>query len=709
MATTPLIRTPQADGGTFYTFSSAAKDLSRTLNNDGLKLVFSKFVLLNLPDFDKLESNPNNPFGNKENYMQFDTIDGAIWNGGLKGDPNVNFTESLQNYALNIEELIISDPTYDNTTNLSVTERVFFKWLKECGALRFRAASELEKSGTAEGLRFVEEDEATTGTRQYRRVVKYIGEIDIVNNVDRAGEAYTELYINVPTEVGGTPTILFDSVSDANYQPSLTIQGSSEFILGRNSATIHPQGLSISAFYDYDNQLQGLGPAGYTDPDADWMGLGPGVTSAITNAYFTEPSSFESVLNAEIIKYKGDYNNPTGYIGSAYLRSELDGISVDFNPNDYEQIVADNTVSTIPQFNGTGLSQSFEFNAVLVYYDMVDLSDSTKTTTNLYGLLLLDNVTPTTDGGYIQRYPKYKPNLVTGQNGNSYGFKINLRFDASPGSAGIDTIINDYNTFSMGLFSDASAQLQTSAQIFQRQQLEIADIEVRLAAVENTLNAVSTSAFLQSQIDSLQSQIDNASLAFASSTTLLDLIAKNSDEIQMLANGQVSTTLQYNTAVVRQGSGITVDTNTPNQIHVSNNVQAYNFMLPFDNSDVQITTAAPLNINVVAPQVFTTLGTYSNMLRLDTINQAGGDLDIFIDDTTITWKTGQTVRLTFNNILQIGSRDIRIFTDAPSRLNSGAFGKIAATIPNASLSDIPIIDLICTEQGVLTFVYDIVK
>ena len=101
--------------------------------------------------------------------MQFDTIDGAIWSGGLKGDPNVNFTESLQNYALNLEELIISDATYDNTTNLTVTERVFFKWLKECGALRFREASVLEQAGTATGLRFVEEDEVTTGSRQYRR------------------------------------------------------------------------------------------------------------------------------------------------------------------------------------------------------------------------------------------------------------------------------------------------------------------------------------------------------------------------------------------------------------------------------------------------------------------------------------------------------------------------------------------------------------
>tara|TARA_R110001583_G_scaffold46526_3_gene145880 strand:+ start:7662 stop:9818 length:2157 start_codon:yes stop_codon:yes gene_type:complete len=718
MATTPLIRTPQADGGTFYTFSSSAKDLSRTLNNDELKLVFSKFVLLNLPDMDRLDPTT---FSNFQNYMQFDTIDGAIWSGGLKGDPNVNFTESLQNYALNLEELIISDATYDNTTNLTVTERVFFKWLKETGAMRFREATLLEKASSVTDKRFVEEDEVTSGTRQYRRVVRYIGEIDIVNNVDKAGEAYTELYINVPTEVGRTPTILFDSVSDNNYQPSLKIQGTSEYIMGRNSATVHPQGLDIFAYYDYDQPLQGAGPAGYTLPYAtasitdpalpisggNWMD--EATPPNTVDAYFTEPTTFTSVLNANIRKIAADYNNPPNFIAAAYVRSELDGISVDFNPNDYQQIVQDATISTIPQFNGTDLAESFEFNAVAVYYDMVDLSDSSKTKTNLYGILILDNITPTTDGGYIQRYPKYKPNLTTGQNGNSYGFKINLRFDASPGTAGIDTIVNDYNTFSMGLFSDASAQLQASAQIFQRQQLEIADMELRLAAVENTLNSVSTSAFLQSQINNLQTQVDNASLAFASSTTLLDLIAKNSDEIQALANGEVATTLQYNTEVVRQGTGITVNTNTPNQIQISNNVQAYNLMVPVDAGNVPITTTAPLNLNVVSPRVFVDLGTYTNMLRLDTINTANGDLAIYIDDTDVQWRTGQTVRLTFNNVPLMGSRDIKIYTDSPSRLNTGSFGKLAATIPNAKLSNIPIIDLICTEQGVLSFVYDCVK
>ena len=704
MATTPLIKTPQADGVTFYTFSSSARDLSKTLNNDELKLVFSKFVLLNIPDFDKLDPNT---FSNYENYMQFDTIDGMILSGGLKGDPNVNFTESLQNYALNLEELIISDASYDNTIQRSVAERVFFKWMKETGAMRFRAATNLEKNPGVSRPLFVEEDEIKTGARQYRKVVQYVGDIDIVNNVDKAGEAYTELYINVPTEVGGTPTILFDSISDENYQPSLRIQGKDEFILGRNASTIQPQGLSINAFYDYDQPLLGANSGGYTDSNANWMNEPTPPTSL--DSYFTEPISFTSPISVDIQKYPGDYNNPVGFNGSAYVRSQLDGISVDFTPNDYEQIITDPTIATIPQFNGTDLASTFEFNAVLVYYDLVDTSNTANTVTNLYGILLVDNITPTTDGGYIQRYPKYKPNKVTGQNGNSYGFKINLRFDASPGTAGIDTIVNDYNTFSMQLFSEATAQLQESAKIFQTQQLEISELDQKVQSLENQITNVYDVTSLQAQLNSVQRQLDNANLAFANDTVLLDLIAKNSDEIQGLANGNVPITLQYNTDVIRQGTGINVDTNTPNLITISLANQEYNIMVPFDKDQLEITTLNPLNLNQATPQVFSDLRIYTNMLRLDTVNEAGGDLNIYIDDTDIQWSTGQTLRLTFNNNLNIGSRNIRVWTDAPSRLNAGSFGISMGVITNSDISEKPIIEFICTEQGVLSFVYDIIK
>jgi hypothetical protein len=261
----------------------------------------------------------------------------------------------------------------------------------------------------------------------------------------------------------------------------------------------------------------------------------------------------------------------------------------------------------------------------------------------------------------------------------------------------------------MQLFSEATAQLQESAKIFQSQQLEISELDQKVQTLENQITNVADVTSLQAQITSVQNQLDNANLAFANDTVLLDLIAKNSDEIQGLANGNVPVSLQYNTDVVRQGTGISVDTNTPNLITVSLATQEYSFVIPFNSSETVIDTLNPLNLNTALPQVFTELVTYTNMLRLDTVNEAGGDLNIYIDDTMIQWKTGQTFRLAFNNNLNIGSRNIRLWTDAPSRLNTGSFGISMGVIPNSEISTKPIIEFICTEQGILNFVFDIIK
>jgi hypothetical protein len=51
MAKTPYIRPIAVQGGTFYTFSSAAEDLSLTFNNSLKKFTFSRYALLKIPDF----------------------------------------------------------------------------------------------------------------------------------------------------------------------------------------------------------------------------------------------------------------------------------------------------------------------------------------------------------------------------------------------------------------------------------------------------------------------------------------------------------------------------------------------------------------------------------------------------------------------------------------------------------------------------------
>ena len=137
----------------------------------------------------------------------------------------------------------------------------------------------------------------------------------------------------------------------------------------------HLARLSINAFYDYDQPLLGANSGGYTDSNANWMNEPTPPTSL--DSYFTEPISFTSPISVDIQKYPGDYNNPVGFNGSAYVRSQLDGISVDFTPNDYEQIITDPTIATIPQFNGTDLASTFDTNNLTIGRNSLKINGAT--------------------------------------------------------------------------------------------------------------------------------------------------------------------------------------------------------------------------------------------------------------------------------------------------------------------------------------------
>jgi hypothetical protein len=699
MAVAPLIRTPQLQGGTFYTFSTAAKDLSKTINNTNLKFVFSKYVLLNLPDFDSL---PFSDFGTYNNYMQFDTIDGAIWNGGLSADRNVDLAQSLQNYALNFESLILNDAEYDTSLKQGVAERIFFKWLKETGAVRFRTATSDEASPTVLSPRFVEENQALTGAVQYQKVVQFIGDIDVINNVEKGGDSYTEVYVYVPTQVGNTPTVLFKTTSDSNYEPGMSVSGSTEFILGRNVNTVHPEGLDIRAYYDVDDTTD------WTDPDADWMN--DPYPQSIVNSYFTEPTSFTDPSNTDIKKYPADYNNPAGFSGVAYRRSKLDGISIDFEPNDYAAIVADPTVDTIMQFNGSDQAGNFEFNAILVYYDLYDVSDPLNKSTNLYGILLLDNVTLTNSGGYIQRTPKYKPNSLTGENGNSYGFKLNLRIDASTLTVGVNSIVNEYSTFATGQFIEATAQLQEAVKFFENQQLKYAELDSRVDSLENRAITIPDVQGITQKVDQLETNLQYARLNYASSTAILDMINKINKELANLVNGNVSVNLQYNTDVLYQGPGIVLDKSVPNKIKIGNKVQTYSLDIPSDLNNVLITAAAPLDVSVSNPGVVFLLETYGNMCRIYTSGVAGGDLRIFIDDSSNPFLKGQSLRIVFPNQIDMAGRNIQFFTDSTNRKGYGSYG---ITIGNVFSTDLvsgrPIFEIVCLDSDTYSFSIDILR
>jgi len=687
---TPLIRTPQVSGGVFYAFASAAKDLSKTFNNDQLKFQFSKYALLNIPNIEV-------PL-HKENFIQFRAVDGAIFNG-LNSDNNVNLAESFQNYALNIEALLMADNDFDTGLKRSVAERVFFKWLKEVGAIRFKSANSTKKSSSA-GTLFTEEAVATSGTRRYQRVVEYIGDIDVTNNVDKGGQAYTEIYFNVPTRVGNTPIVLFEAISDNNYLPDMIISpGNSEYIYGRNSTTLQPDGLSTFAFYDEDAAVT------YTDPLAKWWNV------SNTDSYFTEPTTFEDPTSVEITKYSTDYPGVDPFTPITYLRNRLDGISIDWNADDYYDIAVDPAISTIQEYNSSYKAKNFSFNAILVYYDLYDVSNPTDRVTNLYGVVLIDNVTDTASNGYIQRFEKFKPNLVTGLNGNSYGLKLNLNFDTSVDNSTIETIINDYSQFSMDLFIDTSVQLQEATKVLIESQNSLIDVNNRVNALESMIFSQEDVNELKTRITTVEAQVNNAQLALSSSTSIIDLIANTNDTITQIVNGTIPISLQYNVDVLKAGDGIALDKSTPNIVRVINSVQQYNMNTLYSdiNFTSTITSGSPLDLNQNVIKAYLKLETFTNMIRVNTVNTALADVKIYIDDSAIKFQEGQTIRFSFDTDFNLNGKNVIIYTDKQDKFGQGSLGLAIGSIPASDLGLKPIFELICTDSINYNFAIDILK
>lgn len=689
---TPLINPLRVQGGTFYTFSSAVKDIQKTFTDDDARFVFSKFALLNIPDV-------ATPTANQENFVVWEAL-GAKLGGGISSVPsllvdnNINLAQSFQNYVLNFEEEILQGTntlaqSYDPNQLYTSSERIFWKWMTQINAIRFRDASSAEAISSG---RYAEEDP----TQYYNKVVQYLGDIDVVNNVSRGGHAYSEIYINVPTQHGNTPVVLWKTFQDPNYSPGRTWKNGNQYIAGRDSGSIHPSGLDLIAYYDYDidDDYQTASTFGQT---TNWFG-------------------FAGILGSPASK--------------PVLLSNMDGAILDFDPNSYSPIVNDGLISSITEFNATDASSDFTFNAALVYYDTYSSSNSANKATNLYGVLIMDDyVNAPAGNSYLKRYDKFKPNKITKLNGNGYSLKVDVKFDTTVANAGVETIINDYNTFSMDLFIDASTRLQEAAAMFMDTELDIIDIKTRVQTLENFTFTQQQLTDISQRLSDLESSLNNAKLAFASSTTLIDLINVNADNINQILSGNLSVNLTYNTDVLQQGDGVMLDHSVPNQVTIVNRNQAYNNFAvcsnvsTLSNPDRTLVSTASngLNPNLAADNNVLTLGKYSNYFRQTNTSHSNVDVmtnvEIFddhmyinIDDNPVNWKKGQVFRIVFADQIDLNGYTIYIKTDSTNRFGQGVFGKVIGTVPSELLiTSRPIIEIVCTNENTYTFNIDIIR
>lgn len=645
---TPLIRIPQEQGGTMYAFSSAARDLTRAYYNPDINFEYSKFALIDIPVV-------SDPGSSGFNFIQFDNLyeGGLVPPGGQApsytpdGNANVDFAQTLQNYALNFENFILTDDDFDNALYSTDAEKIFFKYLHHIGAFEVKnATSQQVVSGYSRAIEI--EDTTNTGNN-YSRVVKYIGNIDVSNDKNYQGNTYNEIFVNVPSSVGYTPEILFKST---------------------------PYNTTATA-YQPDSEINGR--AGQTHPDA--------------------------FLNLQSIA-----DNDNGTISMDPV--DLYNYGIEWNSTLYSKIANDPKLNNFLEYSKRG--GDFRFNAILVYYDLYSKSNIANKSTNLYGVLILDNFKddPNSTGWYIPELTKYKPNDVTGLNGNAFALKLNVKFNSSLDNVGVEANINDYSTFSMDIFLDTTTALENAAKLLVDAGNAYAAIAQRVSDLENLI-AYSNSTDFSQRITSLETAIENASLNYASSTSILDMITSVNTRLNQIISGVIPTEIQYNTNVLGAGNGMKIDKSNPSMIKIVNDNNGYTLNSVFDydflagTSGSLISPTNLFNLNLTASNgLITRIKPFDNLIRIGTnTGTMTGDLNIYLDDSINSWKNGQTIKFSFKNQLpNLGTYKINIYTD-----KNNSYVLKASIDSNNILSQKPYFELICIDEINKTFELEIIR
>jgi hypothetical protein len=477
-----------------------------------------------------------------------------------------------------------------------------------------------------------------------------------------------------------------------------------EYLTGRAYTETNPSGLTNLAIFDDD--VLGQPSATYTDTANGTTGSGNWYSPrAVANTYFsdalfTDPTS--------LIITKTNTATPP-YTSLTYTRTKLDSIGIDFDPDSYYGIATNPAISTFSEFNATADANNFDFNAVLIYYDVYDPANPSDSATNLYGVLFLDDVVTSGGETYIPRLTKNKPNIVTKLNGNSYGFKINLKFDVDVDQTGVEQAINDYSPFSLSMFMDAVNVLQDASSTLNNGASQVVDIEQRLTKVENLVLTSDSSLDLSQRIDFLEQTISANQALFNNTQSIIGLINQNYELIRAIINNDIpSIEISYNLDVIKQGIGILVDKTIENEVTISNDTQNYTI-----GKDKGVVTLSTTSNNILPLLPF---GNYYKHVNNGSPLSLSQDLTIRIDDTNFQWKRGQTFRFSFGDEVYPNDFVVTFLTNAVGRypLSSPTNVPYSKTIlvldktDFATWANIPVIDIVCVDPENLVFQVDAV-
>lgn len=358
----------------------------------------------------------------------------------------------------------------------------------------------------------------------YEKVLKYLGEVSSVNNVQDKDKSYTEITAFIPDQNGATPDILFRLYSDTNYSPSLQYpilpsQDQPEIVGGEQFDS--PINLRPS---DYPGDQYA-----YFDVDQKYLNSN-GLQDRKSGEYY---GIFENSRNADRV-------STAPFVYPEFDGKKLDGITVDYDSSHYVKMnLPTKKANDFDAFNALTLNNlppsDFEFNVILWYYQVEDktlqnetestntvINDTTTTTTttttnivtkqvnkvnqdahlgiNLYGITILNPVNPNT-----QNIDTYKKSVANGkQDGISYIFNLNLNFNISNDNV-IETFDPNkvYSQFSFDLYNNIMRKVSFTNDVYMSVGTDIVNMRKDIDNLKSLIYTQTDIRDVNSRIDSL--------------------------------------------------------------------------------------------------------------------------------------------------------------------------------------------------------------
>lgn len=669
MATSLITRVKK---DTFITFKSASEDIE-VFNRSDKKFNFSHFALLDLPELKEASNN--------ENVLDFQRIQSRFITGNSVAAPpafgdSIDLSESFQNYLLNAEELLTAQESYEVDALHNTNERLFFKWLKEVGATRYKPADATDTNALVANYEEEDSNDSVVAGDLYSNVVKFIAEVELKNKNTSNKNNFEEVYIFVPSQAGQTPAVLFKTNEDGGYAPQTVFQredpSKREFIEGYDSTSpLPPNGLELLAQYDVDVDGITYSSVNQDNPSdiSIWFDYFSGEDAYLTDKTFIDPSNDEITVT-----------HPTTLVNKTFLRSRLDGVGIDFDKNSYTAF-NDGSLKSFHDYNSLSSSTSFRFNAIALYYQV---EEGGVMATNLFGILFLGDVVEIAGGqSEIESQSKLKNSAVLQESGNAYGLKLNFRVDVTNNNSAPEVVVdvNDYNTFSMVLFAEAMSRMKEITDNYENVVLENVALREQNSTIMDTLINNQTS-----NIETLLGEIQTTLTTGTEFDGLSGLIQQNSNLLSdiLLNKTSIDSSIILN-PVGRRGIDAQLAGNTLT-IGLASNA--------YDNIFNTIADVRFGNTNTVD------LGLRKQMVFFSSDPVfAEDDITVLITDTN-GWKFAQSITLVFSENINFNGKKVSIKTDVNAQFTTNSFGFEVATVTPRTNK----IEIICSNETDYEFI-----